>query len=90
MRRCAEITLENNEIYFVMSSSESESTTSGTSYGSFSYPSGKAIMTIIDDKKNTEKTVLNAITIVEETNEIADGKLSPKAKKNLQKIKNSQ
>lgn len=90
LRRCAEITLENDKRYFVMSASESESSVSSNSYGTSSFPSGKAVMTIIDDKNDTDKTVLDAVIIVEETDGIAGGELSKKARKNWQKFKSSQ
>jgi hypothetical protein len=86
LRRAAELTLENGERYFNMTSSESQSTTSGYDGMMFSAPSGKATVRILDSKEEAENP-FDAVIVVEETNEVADGKLSEEARKTYRALK---
>ena len=74
MRRCAELTLEHGARYFmVQQQSQSGSWTK----------QGQAMITILDENK---EDALDAVLIVQQTAERANGKLSPKALATLKEV----
>jgi len=86
LRRCAELSLEHGKRYFTVTSNESQSSSSGYDGMMFSSPSGKATMKILDSKEEME-SAFDAVIVVEETNNIADGQLSQRARETLSSIR---
>jgi len=86
LRRCAELTLENGSRYFEVGEMAHQTTTAvtGSQYMvmSVNIPRGETVMRILPPGK----TGLDAITVVRETNEAADGVLSEAARATLGRI----
>ena len=81
MRRAAELTLEQGKRYFVLSQHEAWTRKRMTSTGSIvSSPMNASVVIAVDDK---ERDTFDAVKVVEETNEAAEGRLSSAAKKTL-------
>ncbi len=83
MRRCAELTLEQGKRYFVIERKRAwvERRYSRDSVSEF--PRNESVMTAVNDN---ERDSFDAVSIIEETNAIAKGKLSGKAKDALMRI----
>jgi hypothetical protein len=77
MRRCAELTLEQGRRYFILESHKAWIERRRTSSGPVHYPMNEAVVTFVDGKS---REAFDAVTVIEETNKIANGKLSSKAK----------
>jgi hypothetical protein len=87
MRRCAELALEQGKRYFVLSDHDAWMATRRVSRSSvMSSPVNVAVVTAVTEK---ERDAFDAITIVEETNEAAGGKLSSAARKTLENLKSN-
>ena len=80
MRRCAELTLEQGKRYFILERHTAWLETRLTRDGASSRPRNEAVVTAVDAKS---ADTFDAISIIEETNKIANGKLSQKAKQTL-------
>jgi len=77
MRRCAELTLEQGKRYFVLERHSAWIERRRTSSGSVHYPMNEAVVTFVEGKS---REAFDAVTVIEETNKVANGKLSSKAK----------
>ena len=81
MRRAAELTLEQGKRYFVLRDHQAWINTQRTSRHSVSTsPANEAIVIAVDEKT---RDAFDAALVVEETDAIAKGRLSPKAKETL-------
>lgn len=80
MRRCAELTLEQGKRYFVLEQHRAWMEVERTPSGIATYPKNRAVVTAMDEKS---RDTFDAVTIIEETNQAAKGKLSEKAKQTL-------
>lgn len=80
MRRCAELTLEQGKRYFVLEQHRAWMEVERTPSGIATFPKNRAVVTAMDEKSGD---TFDAVTIIEETNKIANGKLSQKAKQTL-------
>lgn len=80
LRRCAELTLEQNKRYFQLQAQTQGSRTSSLGTGWVaSFPSGQATIKMVEQKEEGE-AYYDAVIIVQETDQIANGRLSQKAK----------
>ncbi|HLR25000.1 MAG TPA: hypothetical protein VK112_03965 [Fodinibius sp.] len=83
LRRCAQMTLEEDSRYFIISSqsqSFSESENNSISYG-------QVIFKILpNNNQQSIYPILDAITVVKETDAIAGGRLSNKARQTYNKL----
>jgi hypothetical protein len=80
-RRAAELTLEQGKRYFVLSQHEAWMRKHISSNGNIiASPRNASIVIVVDEK---ERDAFDAVKIVEETNEVAEGRLSSAAKKTL-------
>jgi len=80
LRRCAELTLEQGKRYFVLEQHDAWINARRTRDGVVTSPRNEAVMTMTNEKS---RDAFDAVTIIEETNEIANGRLSKKAKATL-------
>jgi len=80
MRRCAELTLEQGKRYFVLDQHRAWMEIARTPSGVVTFPKNRAVVTAMDEKS---RDTFDAVTIIEETNKVAKGKLSEKAKQTL-------
>jgi hypothetical protein len=88
MRRCAELTLEQGKRYFVLESHDAwlARRVSRSSDGSVSVhfaPRNEAVVTALATK---ESNAFDAIRIVAETDELAEGKLSQTARRTIAEL----
>ena len=87
LRRCAELTLEQGKRYFILNSQQSDHTVGRGPMNTIStWPSGTAIITIVD-KLEEGKATIDALMVIEQTNGVAKGRLSTKARVNYKKRK---
>ena len=77
MRRCAELTLEQGKRYFILERHRAWVDRRYSDLGSSEFPKNEAIVTFVDEKS---RDAFDAVTVIEETNKVANGKLSSKAK----------
>ena len=82
LRRCAELTLEHGRRYFITLSTTTLQHVSGDAEDIDSYPFGQVTMRMLNRKEDAPNAI-DAVIGIQETNEIAEGKLSPKARKTL-------
>jgi hypothetical protein len=87
LRRCAELTLESGSRYFEVGDMAHQTTTSvvatGASVTSINFPSGEVLVRISPPGATSG---LDAVTIIQETDEDADGELSDAARATLSKF----
>jgi len=83
LRRCAELTLEKGGRYFRLSGNESHTATAGSMWGTFSFPSNQATITLL---QGNEEGAFDAATIIPATDAVADRRLSMAARKTLSEI----
>ncbi|HJW93631.1 MAG TPA: hypothetical protein VJ901_08440 [Thermoanaerobaculia bacterium] len=83
MRRCAELTLEQGKRYFVLERHRAWVDRRVSRDGVADFPRNEAVMTAVTDK---ERDTFDAASIIDETNAIAKGRLSAKAKDALMRI----
>lgn len=79
LRRCAELTLEHGKRYFTLAGGESQNSVGAGGGMTFSFPSGQVILTIVDLKEGA----FDAAIVVAQTDDVANGRLSPAAQKTL-------
>ena len=84
MRRCAELALEQGKRYFVLDDHEAWVNARRTRDGIVTSPANEAIVTI---SANRRRDSFDAVDVIEETNAAADGRLSDKARRNLDAVK---
>ena len=85
LRRGAELTLEQGKRYFVLEGHDAWLRTKRTSRRSVVLmPANQAVVIALDEK---ERDAFDAVQIIEETNEVAGGKLSTAARKSLETLK---
>lgn len=89
LRRCAELALEQGKQYFTLGSSQQRSDLGSFKGNIFSFPSGQATITLLDSMEDP-RTTLDASIIISETNLIAKSKLSPRARRSLDIIRDQQ
>ena len=77
LRRCAELTLENGKRYFTI----------GATAAAISIPGGQSTMKMLN-RKDEAPIAIDAVIVIQETNEIAERKLSPKAQETLSLLTN--
>ena len=82
LRRCAELTLEHGRRYFITLSTTTLQHVSGDAEDIDSYPFGQVTMRMLNRKEDAPNAI-DAVIVIQETDEIAGGKLSPKAEKTL-------
>lgn len=87
LRRCAELTLEQGKRYFVLADHEAWIAIRRTKDGVVRSPRNEAVMTAMEEKT---RDAFDAVTIIDETNEVANGKLSARAKATLATFTDSQ
>lgn len=81
-RRCAQITLEHGKRYFIIFSRSQSDSHAEAKYISSSLSSSSAIIKILNNKsEGKHSAVADAVTVIKQTNKIAKGKLSAKARK---------
>lgn len=81
MRRAAELTLEQGKRYFELDDHEAWINARRSRHGEVhTNPMNAAVVTAVDEKTSR---AFDAVSIVEETNEVAGGKLSKAAKRTL-------
>ena len=83
MRRCAELTLEQGKRYFVIEQHRAWVDRRFSRDGVSDFPRNEAVMTAVSDNG---RDTFDAVSIIEETNAIAKGKLSGRAKDALAHI----
>jgi hypothetical protein len=84
MRRAAELTLEQGKRYFVLSQHEAWTRQRLSSSGHIiSAPMNASVVIAVDQN---ERDAFDAVKIVQETDEVAEGRLSAKAKKTLSEL----
>jgi hypothetical protein len=82
LRRCAELALEQGKRYFVLSDRDAWVNIRRTEHlGVLERPVDIAVVTAVAEQ---ERDAFDAVTIIEQTNEAAGGKLSVAAKKTLE------
>lgn len=87
LRRCAEVTLEQGKRYFILNSQQSDPTVGRGPMNTIStWPSGTAIITIIDEPQEGKAT-MDAPLVIDQTQGVAKGRLSTKARVNYKKMK---
>lgn len=86
LRRCAELTLEHGQRYFALGGVDRQTSMSAGSGMLFSFPHGQAIFRVLEDKA-TDPMAIDAVVVVEDTDALAEGVLSAKAKETLQGLK---
>ena len=84
MRRCAELTLEQGKRYFVLDDHEAWLRVRRSRDGVVRMPANHAIVTIVSDRG---RDAFDAVDIIEETNAAADGRLSDRARRNLEIVR---
>ena len=85
MRRAAELTLEQGKQYFVLTAHDAWMRSKVTREGNIiTMPANASIVTAVD---RWERDAFDAAKIVDETNEVAEGRLSAKAKATLEALK---
>ena len=83
LRRCAELTLENGKRYFTIGATAAAiSVVDG-----FSIPGGQSTMKMLN-RKDEAPIAIDAVIVIQETNQIAERKLSPKAQETLSLLTN--
>jgi hypothetical protein len=76
LRRCAELTLEHGRRYFTTVSTATQQQASGSS------PFGQVTIKMLN-RKDDMPNAIDAVIVIHETSEIAEGKLSSRAQKTL-------
>jgi hypothetical protein len=84
MRRCAELTLEQGKRYFVIDGHDAWINARPTESGVATSPANTAILTIVAQRGRDS---FDAVDVIEETNAAAGGRLSEKARRNLDAVK---
>ncbi len=83
IRRCAELTRENGKRYFTIGATAAAiSVVEG-----FSIPGRQSTIKMLN-RKDEAPIAIDAVIVIQETNEIAEGKLSPKAQETLSLLTN--
>jgi hypothetical protein len=84
MRRCAELTLEQGKRYFVLDGHQAWINARPTESGIATSPANAAVLTIVSQRG---RDAFDAVDVIEETNAAAGGRLSDKARRNLDAVK---
>ncbi|MCU1228707.1 MAG: hypothetical protein JWO97_1591 [Acidobacteria bacterium] len=84
MRRCAELTLEQGKRYFVLDGHKAWINARPTESGIATSPANAAVLTIVSQRGRDS---FDAVDVIEETNAAARGRLSDKARRNLDAVK---
>ena len=82
LRRCAELTLENGKRYFATVSTATQQHVSGYGGTIISSPFGQVTIKMLN-RKDDASNAIDAVIVIHETSEIAEGKLSSRAQKTL-------
>lgn len=86
LRRCAQITLGNGKRYFAIFTQSQSGSLSENGKGNYA----QAIIKILSNKsEGKHNAVVDAVTVVKQTNKIANGKLSAKARKTFNRFVSS-
>jgi hypothetical protein len=80
MRRAAELTLEQGKRYFVLTAHRAWLNAKWSGHHVVTAPADQAIVTALSE---SDARAFDAVTIVQETNEVAGGRLSKAAKETL-------
>jgi hypothetical protein len=87
LRRCAELTLEHGQRYFTLEDQKARIRRRIDYDGILSTtPRNEATMTAVATQ---EKDAFDAVAVIEETNEVAEGRLSARAQKAIEKLTNA-
>jgi len=84
MRRCAELTLEQGQRYFVLGGHDAWVNARRTRSGVTTWPVNQAVVIVTSEK---ERDAFDAVEIIKRTNEAAGGRLSAKARQTLDSMK---
>ena len=84
LRRCAELTLEQGKRYFILRDHDAWMSKRRSDDGSIvTSPRNEAVMTVVSEKA---ADTFDAVTIIEDTNEAARGRLSERAQTTLAEL----
>lgn len=86
LRRCAELTLEAGRRYFEIVGSDQESQLGSGGLWVANFPNGTARVRLLDDQAES-KFPADAVTVVAETDKMAAGALSEKARAALDELR---
>jgi len=86
MRRCAELALEQGKRYFVLADHDAWMNVRRTKSGVAAWPINRAEVTVVSDH---DRDTFDAVDIIERTNAAADGRLSARARRTLESIKDT-
>jgi hypothetical protein len=82
LRRCAELTLEHGRRYFTTVSTATQQRVFGYGGTIISSPFGQVTIKMLN-RKDDMPNAIDAVIVIHETSEIAEGKLSSRAQKTL-------
>ena len=82
LRRCAELTLEQGKRYFALGDSDRQTSTSSGAGMWFSFPHGQAVVRVLSDK-SADPMAVDAVAVIKDTDALAAGALSAKARETL-------
>jgi len=86
MRRCAELALEQGKRYFVLGDHDAWVNVRRSQSGVSTRPINRAEVTVVSEH---DRDTFDAVEIIERTNAAAGGRLSSKARRTLETLKNT-